>query len=369
MPGGPSGLKTAATALGLALAIVSGYSLVQTISTWSPHRGDESTLRFASASPLTKRTATPVSLGPLELEDAPIARNVRKMGTHPAQLTAQIELDDLPPPPETTDDKHTESLTPPAAELLNLEPMPSATSATDEVKSPPVTDRFDRQEQQLARIAFGIELLARQAAQSAMERVAAEAAPVRTEMFVAETDRNATAVIKIERTAEDRDRFSFSVHAAPASDVFRTLCDLAGLKLEMSPAVTERITLTVRDVTLGEAINAVLQQSNLGVEREERLLRVMPRAVAEQRALRQEPLITRIYRPQVVRLADVLPLIRPILTPRIGRLTIMPDPAVPLYDETVSTLVELPSEILVIVDRAAVHTEVEKQLKALDDLP
>lgn len=365
MSGGQAGLRTAATTLGLALTIIGVFSLVRGFTARSP--AADPSLRFASASPLSKRTAASVSLGPLETDDPPLTRTVRKLATLPTQLTSQIEADETPPPPAKPTDTNgpgsTDDLVPrkaPAAELMDLEPMPDATPR-------PAPECCERQEQQLARIALGLELLARQVAQTAIDRAAAEPVPVRPETFSTETDRTATAVIKIERTAEDRDRFSLGVQAAPVSEVFRVLCDLAGLKLEMAPAVTERVTLTLRDVTLGEAINAVLQHTNLGVERDEHLLRVMPRALAEDRALRQQPLVTRIYRPQLGRMVDVLPLVRPVLTPRIGRVAVMPDPAGRLCPDPATIPPCGPSEMLVIVDRAEVHTAVAKLLKELDD--
>lgn len=365
MSGGQAGLRTAAITLGLAMAIIGVFSLIHGVTTRSS--AADPSLRFSSASPLTKKAATSVSLGPLETDDPPLTRITRKMATTPTQLTAQIELDEFPPPPakptDTNGPDSTDDLVPrkaPAAELMDVEPMP-------DVPQRRAPECCERQEQQLARIALGLELLARQAAQAVIERAAVEPVPVRTETFITETDRAATAVIKIERTAEDRDRFSLGVHAAPVSEVFRVLCDLAGLKLEMAPAVTERVTLTLRDVTLGEAINAVLQHTNLGVERDEHLLRVMPRPLAEDRALRQQPLVTKIYRPELGRMVDVLPLVRPVLTPRIGRVAVMPDPAGRLCPDNVTTPPCGPSEILVIVDRAEVHTAVAKLLKELDD--
>lgn len=318
--------------------------------------------------------ASPVSLGALETDDAAPLKTSRRLSTSPTQLLTQIEPGDIPPPPNPDSEPISDSLdafqprSAPSAELMDVEPMPPVPTPTMTAAPASATVPLsnERQELQLARIALGIEQLARQATQTIVERIAIEPSPVRPDVFVTPAERGTTAIIRIERTAEDRDRFSLSVHAAPVQDVFDVLCDLAGLKLEVAPEVTDRVTMTIRDVTLGEAINAVLKHSNLGVERDEHWLRVMPRTMAENRALRQQPLDTQIYRPQVLRCAEVLPLIRPLLTPGIGRLAVMPDPAGKLCPEDSELLSGMASEILVIVDRAEVHAEVEKLLRELD---
>ncbi len=377
MTGGLANLRTAAIALGLALVVIGAFSLIQATTSHSTGNQRDPALRFASAYRAGSTDAAPVSLGPLEIVDPPPkTRTARKLSTSPAQLLAQIDSDDVPPPPAKPtdgDDPVPDSkgeIPPqrsPAAELMDLEPIPATPSRTGSIAQA-APECCERQEQQLARIALGLELLARQTTQGIIERTASDAVPRRTETFVAPASREATALIKIERTADDRDRFSLEVHAAAIGDVFGVLCDMAGLKLELAPEVTERVTLTLREVTLGEAINAVLRQANLGVERDEHVMRVMPRMMAEDRALRQQPLVTKIYRPQMVGMAAVLPLIRPLMTPRIGRLAVMPDPAGRLCPDAGHPFPGLPSEILVIVDRAEVHTEIAKLLHELDAL-
>ncbi len=375
MSGGQAGLRSAAKALGVALAIVGAFSLIRGFVAESPRSNRmDSSLRFASASPLSKRAAASVLLGPLETDDLPRSHTVRSLSTQPTQFTAQIELDDTPPPPAKPTDSDDLNVTedrapqkPPVAELMDVEPMPAEqTPLPPESKLPTGPECCERQEQQLARIAFGIEMLGRLGTQAILQPAPIVPTQVPLETFVKESDRAKTAVIKLERTAEDRNRFSLELHAAPVDEVLRLLCDLANLKLEMSPEVTERVTLTIRDVTLGEAINAVLKQADLGVEREEQRLRVMPRIMAEERATRRQPLVTKTYRPSVASVSAVVPLIRPLLTPRLGRLAVLPDSTRALCPDVASPGSSTPTEILVIIDRAEVHAEVEKLLKDLD---
>ncbi len=378
MSGGPASLRTAAMTLGLALGILGVAAALRGMLASQGKPGEAmSLMAYASMIRPTKPTASPVALETVETDPPQQTTPVRRVSSSPATLLAQIDPEDFPPPPakatERDDFDPADALFPrraPTAELIDAEPMPEPfappTPAIAPAPAAVVADCCKSQEQQLARIAFGIELLARQATQTMIERATAEPAPVRPEVFSPLNDRESTAMIKIERTAADRDRFSLEVKSAPVRDVFGMLCDLAGLKLEFSPEVTERTTITLRDITLGEAINAVLQHTKLGVEREEHLLRVMPRGMAEDRAMRRQPQITKIYRPQVIRMADLLPLIRPVMTPRTGRLAVMPDPAGRLCPDLANTFPSLPSEILVIVDRAEVHTEVAELLKELD---
>lgn len=353
MSGGPSSLRTAVVALGSGLALFGSVLLLR--GTFAPAPLQGVPLLAADGVGHRRVNATQVSLGPLETDGFDSHRSA-------AQLLAQIEEDDMPPPPAKAEpEKPAPNSASPAVELLDLQPEPPTTK-------PALTMDLlwqERQEERLARIAYGIEWLSRQSHLSFPERITVETVPVRPEVFCPPPEREATALIKIERIAEDRDRFSLEVRTAPVADVLSTLCELAGLKLELAGGVAGRTTLTLREVTLGEAINTVLQQTNLGVEREERLLRVMPRIMAEERALHRQPVITRRYTPRTMRSVEVLPLVRPLLTPRVGRMTVIPDRTSPLCPEPGKAV---PGDVLVIVDRAAVHDAIAKLLKDVESL-
>lgn len=354
MSGGPSSLRTAVVTLGCGLVLFGSVLLLR--GTFAPAPLHAVPLLAADSQADRRVNAAAVSLGPLETDDFDSPRSA-------AQLLAQIEDDDMPPPPPAKPEPEMSSPPPtsPAIELLDVQPEPPATK-------PALTMDLlwqARQEEQLSRIAYRIEWLSRQSHMTFPERITVETTSPRAEVFSPPPERETTALIKIERTADDRDRFSLEVRTAPIADVLSTLCELAGLKLELAGGVTGRISLTLREVTLGEAINTVLQQTNFGVEREEHLLRVMPREMAEQRALQREPMVTRRYTPRTMRSNEFLPLVRPLLTPRLGRMTVIPERNLPLCPEPGKPL---PGAVLVIVDRAAVHDAVAKLLQELEPL-
>lgn len=356
MSGGLSSLRTAVVTLGCGLVLFGSALLLR--GTFAPAPLHGIPLLAADGTASRRVNASAISLGPLEADDFASGSPSRSA----AQLLAQIEDNDMPPPPAVTEpEKPTPQPAPPAVELLDVQPEQT-------VSKPALTMDFlwqERQEEQLARIAYGIEWLSRQSQLSFPDRITVETTPTHAEVFSAPPERETTALIKIERTAEDRDRFSLEVRTAPVADVLSVLSELAGLKLELAGGVSGRTTLTLREVTLGEAINSVLQQTNLGVERDEHLLRVMPRQMAEERALHREPMITRRYTPRTMRSVELLPLVRPLLTPRFGRMTVIPDRTSPLCPEPGKAL---PSDVLVIVDRAAVHAAVTKLLQELEPL-
>ncbi len=365
MSGGQSNLRTAAIALGLALVTLGTASLMR--GAFGPANGSESRpVRNLAADLFDHRLATStVALGPLEAIDEPSAVGDRTAPVLPTQLLTEIESDDLPPLPKPKPTDASSLPIPEARDGVPSTQTPAAELLDIETTSPPAAaktgDGSDAQALQLARIANSIEWLSRQALLTMAEHRCPDPIQLTTASPVPE--RTGTAVIKIERTAEDRDRFSLEVRRAPVHDVLDVLCELAGLKLEMAGDVTGQVSLTLRETTLGDAINRVLQQSNLGVERDGSVLRVMPRTMAEERALHRQPLVTRQYRPRAVNMHALLPLIRPLLTPRIGRLTTLPD-----RDEKPCPppATQLPAEVLVIVDRAEVHEAVARLLMELD---
>jgi hypothetical protein len=76
-------------------------------------------------------------------------------------------------------------------------------------------------------------------------------------------------------------------------------------------------------------------------------------------------MITKRYTPRAMRSVELLPLVRPLLTPRLGRMTVVPDRSSPLCPEPGRSA---PGDVLVIVDRAAVHIAVAKLLQELEPL-
>ena len=359
MFGGPSSLRTAAVTLGCALVLTGSMLLLRETFTPRAFRGT-SLLAADEVPPPT----TPVTLGSVETDHDPLPERSYKTASLSAELIAEIEPSDIAPSSagvalelEPADEKPDAKPSSPSIELLDVQPQPPA------VENSPRTDTAEpsRHEEQLARIAAAMEALARQALLTSPTQNTSESTPA-PEVFQPPPPTEKTALIKIERTVEDRDRFSMEVRQAPVADVLAALCELAGQKLELAGGVTGRTTITLRDVTLGDAINTLLQHTDLGVEHEEKVLRVMPRVMAENRALHRQPVITRRYQPKTVRAVEALPLIRPLLTPRIGRMTIVPER---VSTDCLEPGRAAPKETLVIVDRAAVHDAITK---LLDDL-
>lgn len=366
MSGGQSSLRTAVLTLGFAL-VLSGSALLLR-GAFTPTATPASPLMADNRAPRGRVTASVVSLGMPEGDD--VAHTSLKV--EPTQLLSQLEDDDLPPPPPGPADPLSNPdpaptvprAAVPEVELLDAQPsLPTQPDAPAATIPPFETQWLERNEQQLARIASGIEGLSRQSLVMLPERIIHEPAPARTEVFCPPPERDVTALIKIERIADDRDRFSLEARQVPIPELLHTLCDLAGLKLELAHGISGRVTVTIREVTLGEAINAVLQQADLGVEREEHRLRVMPRSMAEDRATQRQPLVTKRYPLQSARAAELLPLVRPLLTPRVGRMTVMP---VRSKEACPPVGLTAPAEILVIVDRDHVHDAVTRLLSEVD---
>ncbi len=97
----------------------------------------------------------------------------------------------------------------------------------------------------------------------------------------------------------------------------------ADLNILVSPAVTGRVSANVKGLTADQALDAVARLANLVIRRDNGLIYVFtPEEISRGVGL-EGWLVTRVYRLNYVRSADVLAMIRPLLGPR-GRATASP---------------------------------------------
>lgn len=123
-------------------------------------------------------------------------------------------------------------------------------------------------------------------------------------------------------SASEPDRFTIQVEAAEVTQVLDLLGEMAGWNVVVAPGVTGEVTLNLRDVTLEEALTSVLAPHDLVAERKDSLIFVFPRAQADARAAATRVVVTKVYRPSYINVADLQTLATPLLTETIGKIAV-----------------------------------------------
>ena len=126
-------------------------------------------------------------------------------------------------------------------------------------------------------------------------------------------------VIRVERGAGDRETFSLQIDDAELTHVLDLFGQLAGINILASPGVRGKVTLNLQQVSMDDALAALLRSQNCVAEREGDFLYVQSAAEAANRQLLQRKVITKVYQPFYVSAKELQPLITPILTPSVGK--------------------------------------------------
>ena len=135
-----------------------------------------------------------------------------------------------------------------------------------------------------------------------------------------------TALPVLAREPREARRISLDVSKADVHDVLRMLADVGRLNLVTSDDVQGTVTLKLRNVPWGEALDVVLSSRGLGMERQGNILRVAPlKALQEEADARERlaraheklaPLRTWMVPVSYARAAELLPHVKELLTPR-----------------------------------------------------
>ena len=133
------------------------------------------------------------------------------------------------------------------------------------------------------------------------------------------------------REPREARRISLDVSQASVHDVLRMLADVGRLNLVTGDDVQGTVTLRLRDVPWGEALDVVLAARGLGMELKGNILRVAPLKTLQEESEARErlakaherlaPLRTWMVPVSYARAADLLPHVKELLSPR-GRVSV-----------------------------------------------
>ncbi len=234
--------------------------------------------------------------------------------------------------PEPTPDPTSPNLTHFAGELADLKQQIVRLSQATEPPAPPGADLYGEMRQMMDRLTNAERF---QQLEDQIKRLRAGTqdstdAPsdVRDNPPPSSEDSSPTGLpptgpfVRAVPSATEPDRFTVQVEAAEVTQVLDLLGEMAGWNVVVAPGVTGEVTLNLRDVTLEEALTSVLAPHDLVAERKDSLIFVFPRMQADARAAAMRVVVTKVYRPSYINVADLQALATPLLTETIGKIAV-----------------------------------------------
>lgn len=119
-----------------------------------------------------------------------------------------------------------------------------------------------------------------------------------------------------------QERVSINALGSDIREVLKSLSDAAGLNILVTPTVTGTISLSLTDVDIQTALNAILKSSGYSSLREGNFLYVGTVEELQMMAVAGDNVGTRVYRPNYVSAAELQKLISAMLSPDIGMISI-----------------------------------------------
>jgi type IV pilus assembly protein PilQ len=173
------------------------------------------------------------------------------------------------------------------------------------------------------------------------------------------------------RKNEGDDALTINIQNSDIRHVLELLSQEAGLNIVASKNVTGAVTANLTGVDVQTALAAILKSTGFVAVREGNIVYVgEPRDLQAMNQI-QDKVLTRVYRPNYVRAADLQALITPMLTPEIGKITVSAPALVDIPGDQVKTggnaLAD--SDVVIVRDYAAVLAEVDQIFEEVDVKP
>jgi len=175
---------------------------------------------------------------------------------------------------------------------------------------------------------------------------------------------------KIRRDASD-DRLTINVQNSDIREVLELLSHQGGLNILASKGVTGTVTASLSGVDIETALAAILKSTGYVARREGSIIYVGTPADFQAMDQSADRLITRVYRPNYVKAADLQALILPMLTPELGIATVSAPSQVDIPADQTKTggndFAE--SDVVIVRDFEAVMAQVDQVFCEVDVKP
>ena len=200
---------------------------------------------------------------------------------------------------------------------------------------------------------------------------------VRTEIAQAEltNDRGETVVVKPPEPQESisihvsdvaTDVVSFDVRDGDVREFFYKLSQAANVGILVSPEVSGSITLSVRNVQLETALNAIAKSRAYVIERDGEILHVSTIEEASRLQQQPRPLVMRVYQPSFLSADELNRLIMPLLSKDGQHSSSAPADQHGSGDDVEETTLR---DSVVVYDHAEVHDRIKQILVEMDVPP
>ncbi|WP_010586354.1 type II and III secretion system protein [Schlesneria paludicola] len=172
--------------------------------------------------------------------------------------------------------------------------------------------------------------------------------------------------IRIEPSAQATDVFTMDVRDGDVREFFHRLSQTAHVSILVSPEVSGPITLSLRNVRLETALNAIAKSQGYVVEREGEITQISTIAEAAQLKRQKRTLVMRVYQPSFLSAAELNRLIIPLLSSD-GRhsSSAVPDRAGDQTEDSDTAQ----RDVVIVQDVADIHDRIQQILVEMDVPP
>ena len=154
-------------------------------------------------------------------------------------------------------------------------------------------------------------------------------------------------------------------------DVLALLSEQSGLNIVAMRSVSGQVSVSLSNVTVDHALEAILRSTGYIARREDRFIYVGTPADFVEMEQAYDRIGTRIFRPYYVSAAELHTLITPLLTPSLGKISVSTPPGqgIGTNDNEVGGDSFSGGDTLLVQDRESVLREIEQVVRAVDSPP
>lgn len=175
---------------------------------------------------------------------------------------------------------------------------------------------------------------------------------------------------KISRT-EDEDKLTIVLQDSDIRDALKLLGEQTGLNILASEKVTGRLTASLTDVDAASALAAILKTTGFVARYEDGIVYVATPAELEVMDQTQDRLLTRVYRPNYVKAAELEKLFTPLISPDVGKVTVTSPAETDIPSEQVKTGGDgyADTDVVIVRDYSQVLAQLDELFTEVDVMP
>ncbi len=175
---------------------------------------------------------------------------------------------------------------------------------------------------------------------------------------------------KITRDAVD-DKLTIVLQDSDLRDALKLLGEQSGLNILASEKVTGKLTASLTDIDAASALAAILKTTGFVARYEDGIVYVATPEELETMDQSQDRVVTRVYRPNYVKAADLEKLFTPLLTPTIGKVTVSTPAEVDIQSDQVKTGGDsfADSDVVIVRDYAQIINQIDELFTEVDIMP